>query len=258
MERVVTLASIHVPSAAADVPRPGGACAAASLSGSWEHALDSRAHAFSWFHGPLSPGHASCDVVTAGSWNASGLATLPASLAASPGPGAPASRVGIPFNAADHPDSCEGAGDVAGAGNAAEQASSRAGESALIAASKIVAVIVGAGRGDAASTFQPRVEGGHAIPPSRVTPATFHAAARDAVRVHLEQGADGLTVWIGFDAQPGRAAVDATQLTSSLLRAADLPARIAAVYCNGARTFSNGRIPSAGAATRINHIEEQA
>lgn len=82
--------------------------------------------------------------------------------------------------------------------------------------------------------------------------------ARAAVRVHVEQGAEGLTVWIGLDVQPAGAGVQVARATSALLRSKELAARITGVICNGTPTYASGRGALPSPPTRAHYHEEQA
>lgn len=253
----MTLASIESASRQDAVARPPATPAAAGVPGSWEQALQKRAQAFSWFQAPLSPTHAAAAVTRTSSFDLGVAPTVASSQAARTAPGVPTGSDASSFHPACGRETFQPVATGGGAARA-DLASRNGADIRLDATPQRVAGSLAPPCGNGRSTLPAPAEAMQEASSQQLERKRSPDPARDAVRVHLEESLEGLTVWIGFDARPASAGVQAARATSALLRATALPARLTGVICNGTETYSSGRFARPLTQVRANHHEEQA
>lgn len=217
---------LSIPSGGWDGPVPVPATSASAAADGWLQELETQAHALSWFQGalgcrscvagatpPPAPGQdpirfeaAIAALPSRAPATALALDLLPAVQSVAPasrGPGLPPARTGAapiaPGSLASEPASSWLAPSADATRGAARRAASIAGPPAPAASQR----------------------------PTECAPP---------VRVHVEQGASGLLVWIGVDGDAASAAARSAAILAQLRGAAAPP--LAALVCNGTLVYA--------------------
>lgn len=252
----MTLASIRLARWEGSVAQLRTGPPAAPLSASWAQALQERAHALSWFQDALPPAPAVTEVPR----------PVPSSQAMGPTPASSIEGCASPgrsrardAGASDDPGTAKTfVSRTTGARtSAAEPVPRSAGPLRSDTASQYACVLLVTPHGSECSALPAAVDDTRE-PSTQDRRWDLPVTARDAVRVHVEQDAESLTVWIGLDVQPPGAGVQVARATSALLRSKELAARITRVICNGTPTYASGRSALSSPATRAHYHEEQA
>lgn len=217
---------LAIPPGCRDALPPMQATSGASLPGGWLQELETQAHALSWFQGAL------------------GCRSCVAGATPTPAPGPEPGRVEaavcpVPCAVPAEVPAVQPSSDVqraAPTARASHPAASRAGGlpaapclPAADPASPWLAPSADAARGGAR-----RAEPAAAppAPPASQRPSESPAV----VRVHVEQGACGLLVWVGVDGDAASTAACSTAILAQLRGAAALP--LAALVCNGTLVYA--------------------
>jgi hypothetical protein len=216
---------LSIPSGGWDGPVPVPATSASAAADGWLQELATQAHAQSWFQDAL--GCRSC-VAEAAPAPAPGQGPSRAEAASAPLPSTPVTALALGLRPAvqNAPPGSHGPGlPPARTGWAPIAPGSPAGDPAPCwPAPTADAARGGAGRA-ASITASP-------------APAASQRPTESAppVRVHVEQGASGLLVWIGVAGDAASAAARSTAILAQLRGAASLP--LAALVCNGTLVYA--------------------
>jgi hypothetical protein len=215
---------LSIPSGGWDGPAPVPATSASPAADGWLQQLETQAHALSWFQDALG-----CRACVAGAAPTPTPGPIRAEAAEAPlSSSAPdaALALGLPPTVQSAAPTSSGPGlPPATTGAAPIAPGSLAGESAPSWLAPTADAARGGSRRAASIAASP-------------APAASQRPTESAppVRVHVEQGASGLLVWIGVDGDAASAAARSAAILAQLRGAASLP--LAAVVCNGSLVYA--------------------
>jgi hypothetical protein len=217
---------LSIPSGGWDGPVPWPAKSALAAADGWLQELETQAHALSWFQGALG-----CRSCVAGATPTPATGQGPtrveaASAALSSSALATALALDLLPTVQDATRAGSGSGlSPARTGAAPIAAGTAAGEPASSWPAPTADAARGAARRAVSIAASP-------------APASSQRPSESAppVRVHVEQGASGLLVWIGVDGDAASAAARFAAILAQLRGAAALP--LAALVCNGTLVYA--------------------